>query len=787
MPQNFLWNFSSSLTKSDAVPLCSRCVAAVMLGCFAYPKSWQGGAKFEPAEPAAVVAPVAAALGAPQPTADLRRPVRRGAAPLRAGDAQARAMSASTPPETLLKSALDKARRENAALQDRVAELEDTVRSLKRSIFLLSIKPAGAEGPAEISALLTAPAAIARDRAAAAVSHAAVGVSGAGADAAGGRPAAVPAASAKGSAAGEHSASDVAAKAAAATKFGDALRSGSIADAAAAAVAAAEESVGAKGTVLASASSSSASASASSASPGFTPFIERVDLKAHTAAVYAVRFSPDGSHLVSASFDRSVVVWGIDNHVGENSRPQLSIPDAHRAPVVAVEWADATAGSRLLTGGFDASAAEWDVAASATTPIARYHTRGIVNAVSVSPGNPHIFFAATARCAVHMFDRRAPLRNGSATPAGSAGPAASMDSTRSLAAAPSPLSAAARAAHDESTVIVDNDAAVNSVHVEYDGLRIITGDHAGVIKTFDLRMVTSRALANSRMGVYKAKPASLIDSMYNDPERRPITHVHSSPAAAVDDNGRCLAVNSYDNYLRVYDRGAFLIGSKTAALRPLHALRGVVNRNWPIKSSFFVGADYRPPRAVARREPVVRRAGGTLMNSPSNKSLASRRPSSYSFPEGGESWSGSFLPSRQGSQQDVATGSFNAEEDGGESSSSIDSAEDLEAVFDSTSDEDDDEEHVVRRGGSQPRTKGTVYRPGEMPIQSAFLLASGSADGNIYVFDIGGVPGSGARVQRIRGHRDRVHSVEFHPTEPMLASCSADCTVKLWSPGKSGP
>jgi WD40 repeat protein len=126
-----------------------------------------------------------------------------------------------------------------------------------------------------------------------------------------------------------------------------------------------------------------------------------------------------------------------------------------------------------------------------------------------------------------------------------------------------------------------------------------------------------------------------------------------------------------------------------------------------------------------------------------------------------------------------------AADDDGSSSDDGPSENDLDAAFDSTSDEDDDEEHVVRRGGTQPRTKGTVYRPCEMPIQSAFILASGSADGNVYLFDVGGSAGSGGRVQVLRGHRDRVHAAEFHPSEPLLASASADNTVKLWTPGKT--
>ena len=41
--------------------------------------------------------------------------------------------------------------------------------------------------------------------------------------------------------------------------------------------------------------------------------------------------------------------------------------------------------------------------------------------------------------------------------------------------------------------------------------------------------------------------------------------------------------------------------------------------------------------------------------------------------------------------------------------------------------------------------------------------------------------GTGELVQRLRGHTDRVYSVDFHPHEPLLASSSADFTVRLWA------
>ena len=39
-----------------------------------------------------------------------------------------------------------------------------------------------------------------------------------------------------------------------------------------------------------------------------------------------------------------------------------------------------------------------------------------------------------------------------------------------------------------------------------------------------------------------------------------------------------------------------------------------------------------------------------------------------------------------------------------------------------------------------------------------------------------------SRAQRLEGHSDRVYSTSFHPHEPILASCSADFTLKIWVP-----
>lgn len=700
-------------------------------------------------------------------------------------------MPASAAPESILRDELDRARAENAALQDRVRALEESVRTLKRSVFLLATDPARVDHQASLplSSEVDAVAGVAGVASVPTVPTVdASGPGGSGPDGTG-----------AGASATQMGTVPVEVSQASGAATGLALASSKTTSGVG--VGAATSVVGTAttaGSLLTGTARQIGGSDAHSAGSKFVPFVERVGLKGHAGAVYALRFSPDGACLVSASFDRSVRVWPIDTHLSsENATPSLNICDAHRAPVVAVEWLHHVGGHRLVTGGFDASAAEWDVDAALTTPVARVHTRGLVNAVSVSAGQPHVFFAGTARCAVHMFDRRARTRQNGYVPPAAVPPSsgsASSSSVAHMSAPPTfPMSAAARGIYDETSIVVDNDAPVNSIHVESDGLRILTGDHAGAIKTWDLRMVTSRAEAATGSGVFKSKPAALVDTTFNDPEHRPITHVHTAlPTLGDDGFGRWLAVNSYGSYLRVYDRGAFQMNrTKSASLRPLHALRGVVNRNWPIKSSFFVGQGYRPNRSrrVRPLPPQHRRGNASLARSSSGKSFRSKIASGGGDTFGGHGESGNGGLSADGTpaaSMDMldVPGLKTSEPSGANvqsSSDELDSDGERAGGFDSSSTSDDDDEHIVQRGVAPLRGKGEVYRPGEMPVQSAVMLASGSANGNIYMFDIGGGPGTGTAVQVIRGHRDRVHSVEFHPTEPILASASADSVVKIWS------
>jgi WD40 repeat protein len=664
--------------------------------------------------------------------------------------------SASSSPDPFLKNALAKSRRENALLQDRIRELEDSVASLRRTVLVLTTNGTTVQlsnsqviSPQLLQSIY--------ERTTSGISSAAsVGYSAKSTVASGNAtgPTGVEANMGKGTeslATGPIPASGLHSLHLPAVDGFPPISAPSLAP----------------GSVTRPKSQVRAGGSGATGNPGhapvangigsgFVPFVERLDLKAHNGAVYAIRFSPDGTKLVSSSFDRSLAVWAMDNYISStSSNPLLTIPEAHRGPIVAVEWMRDS--ERVITGAFDASAAEWDVGNGQVVPVSRFFARGLVHAVTASPCSGNLFFVGTGRNAVHMFDCR--VRSKSQHLNQTPGILSNGQAPTSQAAS---LSAAARGPSDESSVIIENDAAVYSIHADLDGNHILTGDQGGAIKTWDLRAIGHRQAA----AVSKEGGAALQQTTYNDVDRRPITHVHCSPPVAGVDYGRLVAVNSYDTFLRVYDRGASLFGSALAELKPLHSLRGVVNRNWPIKSAFFVGRDYRPPRAGGRRQPrgresVLRQlAVDQADSSPGPKFLQSTVSASRANDPDEDRGHGDEAAPRSHSR--AASTEFDSDLEG-----------DQDETFDSSSEEYERENHLQRLGGQ--------YKPLHMPIQAALILASGSADGSILIYDVGGGPGTGGVVQAIRGHRDRVHSVDFHPSEPILASCSADGQVKIWA------
>jgi WD40 repeat protein len=77
-----------------------------------------------------------------------------------------------------------------------------------------------------------------------------------------------------------------------------------------------------------------------------------------------------------------------------------------------------------------------------------------------------------------------------------------------------------------------------------------------------------------------------------------------------------------------------------------------------------------------------------------------------------------------------------------------------------------------------PVTKqGSYSAPPFTPLSTMMLIAM-TTDSHVNIYDVG----NKSLLQTIDGHCGRIYSARFHPVDPLLATCSADHTVRLWAP-----
>ncbi|RUS12954.1 hypothetical protein BC937DRAFT_86614 [Endogone sp. FLAS-F59071] len=208
--------------------------------------------------------------------------------------------------------------------------------------------------------------------------------------------------------------------------------------------------------------------------------------------------------------------------------------------------------------------------------------------IDLNPQFPHpdtnIFFYGTSRNILAMIDVRATPR--AATP-------------RVATATALPVSSSTGPA--PTAVFIRNDAMINTLYVSRDGVHVTTGDSQGYLKVWDIRNRDSlatqiQANASSQFSTSPARRPSLTSLSAGGTDSPAAQWVRHLKERDDDDEPRYMAVNSYDNMMRVYDRG---INPPTSPSRLVHALKGFKNKNWPIKSSFYCGLEYQP--SIQRR------------------------------------------------------------------------------------------------------------------------------------------------------------------------------------------
>ncbi len=139
----------------------------------------------------------------------------------------------------------------------------------------------------------------------------------------------------------------------------------------------------------------------------------------------------------------------------------------------------------------------------------------------------------------------------------------------------------------KASLILRNQAMVNTLYAFPDGNQVLTGDAMGYLKVWDLRTGTC------------------LQEVVNESSQKPISHIAMCPPLGADEvqfdkeEKGLFAVNSYDNskkylYVLIYKIShSFLIVIRiyerdfNQSIQLQCALKGYINKNWPIKSSFY--------------------------------------------------------------------------------------------------------------------------------------------------------------------------------------------------------
>ena len=110
-------------------------------------------------------------------------------------------------------------------------------------------------------------------------------------------------------------------------------------------------------------------------------------LAGHRGAVNVAAFSPDGTHVVTASWDKTARVWDL-----RDNKPSFVALEGHQGPVNAAAFSPD--GTHVVTASFDKTARVWDLRANPPSFVALEGHGSSVKSAAFSPDGTHVVTAS---------------------------------------------------------------------------------------------------------------------------------------------------------------------------------------------------------------------------------------------------------------------------------------------------------------------------------------------------------------------------------------------------------
>ncbi|OLY81539.1 Protein will die slowly [Smittium mucronatum] len=496
-------------------------------------------------------------------------------------------------------------------------------------------------------------------------------------------------------------------------------------------------------------------------------FVVEGELIGHKGAVYSLQYSNHKEWIASGSFDKTVRIWDT------MECKQIALLEGHKMSVSAISWSDAESPPNLVSGGFDGKILEWDLSTMQMSNEKR--KTGLIQTIIHDKQNSNIIYSSGSSGLIDVDDSR------------------SKSFACCLGNSLSPVSTLAQLNENE----------------------ILSSNLNGFVHLWDKRYPGSQSPDESpnRQNINNIERVLLkLDYAISNI----CLTFHERTGVAF------LAVNSYDDTLRIYDRVSNVIDSSidgsvggfrqsdsfisefngingsltqfnsaqngynygyNSNLRLIKEFKNVKTCNWPIRSSFF--SETATKALLGGNSIVSKQTLGYDSSSRSTIQDGSLRSglmivTGSADPYGIVNWvnlndfsENTFATSPNGSVVIEGDNDHNARSNIHKTRSevAVDEAPKPQTHSQTTSD--------VSNYGIDSNQKKGLSRHSTINRKSTNMLANmGSSNENPNEIDHLVWP------QKLEGHSDRVYTTATHNWKLQMCTASADSTILLWKPSR---